>query len=140
MALHCTLIEFLESTVQGKTYRYVRKGEPRLTLHEYRCSGPLFEHFLVQRAPFSKSFDQEIAADFYQNVRCGLLHESCTKNGWIIKGKSLTGEIICAKNKFIYRNNVHNALIAFIAWYKSTLPLDTDLQAAFIRKFDALCQ
>jgi len=40
VAIQCTLIEFLESTVQGISYRFRRKGEPcQQTFH---CREPLF--------------------------------------------------------------------------------------------------
>src|SRR5213083_591747 len=40
LALQCTLIEFLESTVQGINYRHLRRGE-RLGPYEYNLSGDL---------------------------------------------------------------------------------------------------
>src|SRR2546423_4482005 len=51
VALQCTLVEFLESTVQGVNYRYLRSGE-KLGPHEYSVSRDLFVMFLSTRDPF----------------------------------------------------------------------------------------
>jgi hypothetical protein len=41
VAVQCSLIEFLESTIQGKSYRYRRDGDPQLGQYEYSNSGSL---------------------------------------------------------------------------------------------------
>ena len=81
LAIQCTLVEFLESTVQGVTYRYLRRGET-LGPHEYSSSSDLFVNFLCKRDPFARDFSEALAKEFYAGVRCGLLHEARTKNGW----------------------------------------------------------
>lgn len=83
-AIHCTLIEFLESTIQGINYRCVQR-DADLGPHEYRKSGPVFVAFLTEREPFRKCFtSSDLGWEFYKNVRCGLLHEARTKGGWTI--------------------------------------------------------
>jgi len=124
LAIHCTLIEFLESTLQGLSYRYVRRKDPPLRQYEYSESGKLFAAFLSTRQPFCKVFDPAIAADFYVGVRCALLHEARTKNGWIIKAKGPAIADVSAKNKIVYRNNFHAALLEFIQSYRMALPAD----------------
>ncbi len=74
LAIHCSLVEFLESTLQGLSYRHVRRGDPPLRQYEYSQSGTLFAHFLSTRPPFRSVFDQALSADFYTGVRCALLH------------------------------------------------------------------
>lgn len=140
LAVHCSLVEFLESTLQGLSYRYVRRGDPPLGPYEYSRSGDLFAHFLCTRQPFSAVFDQALAADFYTGVRCALLHEARTKEGWIVKAKGPAIVVLNAQDKTVYRNNFHQALLDFIEWYRVALPADAQLQAAFIRKFEGLCQ
>lgn len=140
VAIHCTLIEFLESTVQGRIYRYRRPGDPPLGPHEYSNSGELFVSFLSGRQPFAKDFDNVLARDFYENVRCGLLHEARTKRGWTIWARSAVANVVSSAPKIVYRDNFHAALLEFIEWYKGALPSDRVLQEAFIRKFDSLCQ
>jgi hypothetical protein len=137
-AIQCTLIEFLESTVQGKSYRYLRRGET-LGDFEYSMSSDIFTNFLVSRAPFSAEFNNPLANDFYTGVRCGLLHEARTKNGWRIWAADPTGRIVDANNKILFRDNFQDALIEFIDTYKAELPTNIQYQEAFIRKFDSLC-
>jgi hypothetical protein len=140
VAVQCSLIEFLESTVQGTSYRYVprRKGVPPLGQYEYSSSGDIFVSFLVNRPPFKNDYTEDIARDFYESVRCGLLHEARTKNGWTILAKNSGGQTIDANRKIIYRDNFQTALLAFVEWYKGALPSDCALQEAFLRKFDSL--
>lgn len=142
VAVQCSLIEFLESTVQGTSYRYLprRKGLQPSGQYEYSSSGDIFVSFLINRPPFKNDFTtQDMARDFYEGVRCGLLHEARTKNGWTILAKNSSGQAIDANQKIIYRDNFQTALLAFVGWYKGALPSDRALQEAFIRKFDSLC-
>ena len=140
LAIHCSLVAFLESTLQGLSYRHVRRGDPPLRQYEYAQSGTLFAHFLSTRPPFRTVFDQALAADFYTGVRCALLHEARTKDGWIVKVKGPAITVVTANEKIVYRDNFHQALIDFVEWYRVTLPADEGIQEAFIRKFDSLCQ
>jgi len=100
----------------------------------------MFESFLVNREPFQAEFDATTAHDFYEGVRCGLLHEARTKNGWVIWAEH-GSKIIDATGdpKILYRNDFQRALLDFIAAYKTKLASDLLTQAAFIRKFDSLC-
>jgi len=139
LAIQCTLIEFLESTVQGLKYRYLRKGET-LNPNEYSSSREIFVSFLCKRDPFAKDFDDTLAKDFYENIRCGLLHEARTKNGWKVWAKGPVDSIISRKQRIVYRDNFQLALDSFVDWYGKTLCSDNTLQEAFIRKFDDLCE
>lgn len=140
LAIHCSMIEFLESTLQGISYRFIRKGDPPLGKHEYSQSGTIFSAFLSRRPPFCKVFDASLAADFYTGVRCALLHEARTSGDWIVKAKGAEMVVVRADQKIVYRNNFHRALLDFIEWYRLQLPNDRALQEAFIRKFDSLCE
>jgi len=83
VTLHCSLIEFLASTLEGKTYRYSRNGNPPLGEFEYSNSRDMFVSFLKKNEPFKGMFSKNGAAeDFYASVRCGLLHEARTKGRW----------------------------------------------------------
>lgn len=133
-AVQCTLIEFLESTEQGINYVYGKPGR-----HEYSKSGPVFISFLTERQPFKGVFTKAAAQDFYEGVRCGLLHEARTKNGWRIwGGNALQGRLMDVANKIVNRDGFQAALLAYIADYEVRLPNDPALQAALLRKFDAL--
>jgi hypothetical protein len=138
LAIQCSIIEFLESTMQGLSYRHLRRGET-LGPHEYSASGALFTHFLCTREPFAREFDQPLADDFYVGIRCGLLHEARTKNGWRIHASESSGDVVDRGRKIVFRDNFQKGLDAFIAWYEKVLPNDASLQQAFVRKFDSLC-
>jgi hypothetical protein len=139
VAIQCSLIEYLESTLQGKSYRYRRNGDPPLQQHEYSNSGSMFEAFLTTRTPFNTEFTPQLAHDFYASVRCGVLHEARTKNGWTIRAKSKTGQMVDSSLRIVYRDNFQTGLGKFVRWYKTELPSNVGLQAAFLRKFDSLC-
>jgi hypothetical protein len=151
VALHCSLIEFLASTLEGKTYRFRKTGRClAVTLlggnsrpgdYEYSDSRKIFVEFLRNRTPFAAMFPtKKTAEDFYKSVRCGLLHEARTKGPWKIRVcESATFSIDAAK-KIIYRNKMQAAFEQFVNWYEQALPTDAKLQKAFIRKIDSLCE
>ncbi len=141
VAIQCSLLEFLESTAQGKNYHYLKKGET-LGVHEYASSKDIFVQFLCERQPFMSVFAQApgLAEDFYASVRCGLVHEARTKNGWLIHAGTSAPVLVDEPGRILYRDKFQAALLQFIAEYAQALPSDPALQEAFIRKFDALCQ
>jgi len=139
VAIQCTLIEFLESTVQGTQYRYPHRGE-RHGEFEYSSSREVFVNFLCNREPFMRHFDESLAQSFYEGVRCGLLHEAQTKNGWKIWARDTNRRrVVDGQHLIVFRDDFQDALITFVKWYKTALLSDTKLQHAFIRKFDSLC-
>lgn len=139
VAIQCTLIEFLESTVQGLSYQHRRRNDPPLGPHQYSDSGDIFVQFLNGRQPFGRDFDIVAARDFYVSVRCGLLHEARTKNGWTIWARSPAGKVVDPLAKVVYRNDFQAAILEFIEWYRTVLCSEVAVQEAFIRKFDSLC-
>jgi len=144
VAIQCSLIEFLGSTLQGKCYRHSSelKGE-KPGEHEYCDSKDMFVAFLASAVPFKSTFSRRLAREFYTGVRCGLLHEARTKNGWTITVRSGLSSIVDVsnpKNKIVHRDNLQIAFHEFLAWYGDELPADRMLQEAFIRKFDSLCE
>lgn len=139
-AIQCSIVEFLESTVQGKSYRFRPRGAPPVGPDEYSSSSDIFVSFLLNRTPFNDDFkDENTARDFYEGVRCGLLHEARTKNGWTIWAKHSSCQTIDANQKIVYRDNFQSGLLKFVEWYKGELQSDGKLQEAFIRKFSSLC-
>jgi hypothetical protein len=136
-AIQCSIIEFLEATLEGKRYRYTR--DPRtLGPFEYSSSSEIFERFLSQRAPFSTHFSASLAHDFYIGVRCGLLHEARTKNGWLIHAQDPAQRLIDPARKIVFRDHFQTGLLAFVGDYGRALPTNPDYQEAFIRTFDHL--
>ncbi len=139
VAIQCSLLEFLAATLEGKSYRFMRKGQTLNPVTEYSKSSEIFIRFLISAEPFRRHFDIASAADFYENIRCGILHEASTKNGWTITAKSSSGNIIDAVSKVVYRDNFQTALLAFVEDYGRRLPKEAALQSAFLRKLDSLC-
>ena len=138
-SIQCSLIEFLESTEQGINYRFVQHKKD-LRVHEYKSSQDIFVAFLRDRSPFCATFNQASAEDFYSNVRCGLLHEARTKNGWRILARDTSGMVADVINRIVYRDNFQEALLAYISNYGKRLPHEPLLKKAFIRKFNILCE
>lgn len=135
VSIQCALLEFLAAARAGKKYRYLRAGE-MLGPHEYNRSGDLFRDFLSNVAPFSTWFDAASAADFYQSVRCALLHEARTRNGWRLW---VSGSApIDAARKIVYREALQSAIDDYVDAYGRDLTTDQALQEAFVRKFDDL--
>lgn len=142
VAIQCSLIEFLGAMLAGKLYRYRRKKkDPPLEAHEYSDGKEMFIQFLTTATPFRKTFsDGAVARDFYENVRCGLLHEARTKKGWRINTRSERGLIVDHAVKIVWRDELQLALREFISWYRQELARSEALQVAFVRKFDNLCE
>jgi hypothetical protein len=160
MTLICSLIEFLQSCYEGKIYDYKLIKKPD-TKSGYGKSGEKFKAFLEQHEPFKTIFtkvvyepDEHIktfADDFYSNVRCGLLHEAATNNGWTIKTYKVTNgltdfvDLSDANNKIIYRDKFVEVIKTYCDTYKQQI-LDNKqdsnkqyLRDNFCRKLDGLC-
>ena len=136
VSVQCALIEFLAALKVGKSHKLLKKGE-KVGEHEYTSSNALFCDFLFEEEPFKKCFpDIFEAREFYKNVRCALLHEARTKNGWKIWASgSLAVDV---KEKIVRRDALQVAITSYLEAYGLILTKDHDIQAAFIRKFDNL--
>lgn len=157
MTLVCSLIEFLQSCYEGKTYQYRAKETDRI----YGSSGDKFKDFLEKHEPFKSIFTQPVSSptkhiktyadDFYSHVRCGLLHEAATNNGWTIKTfsklKSHSGivDLSDKNNKVIYRDKFFEEIKSFSKNYIQ-LVIDNKkddnkkyLRDNLCRKLDSLC-
>lgn len=138
VAIQCSLIEFLESTIQGK--RYVLGATE--TDKVYGSSRKMFKSFLLKRRPFKDFFpDDDRAQDFYESVRCGLLHEARTKKTWKIwAGDGSEKPIVLSPTKnIVFRRSFQKHLELAIEIYREKLMTCEKLQQAFIDKVDTLC-
>jgi hypothetical protein len=157
MILICSLIEFLQSCYEGKTFKY-RASE---TKSVYGDSAKKFKDFLIQHEPFKVIFLKSIsrpikrinnyADDFYSHVRCGLLHEAATNNGWIIKTHKSADtsfefvDLSDENRKIIYRDKFVKAIKKYCDNYAQQIidnKKDKDnqfLRDNFCRKLDSLC-
>jgi len=157
--LQCSLIETIESFINGWIYHndkdskisigwYLRKIEKE-NRHKIQIDPVIFlknEHifisFFKERKPFCGLGVDGL--DFYKSVRCGLLHETQTKNGWIIRVDGPNS----IDNKIIYRNNFQRELEDLIIDYKSSIVEDkklnniesVELRKNFISKFNHICK
>jgi gamma-glutamylcyclotransferase (GGCT)/AIG2-like uncharacterized protein YtfP len=140
VALQCILIEFLQSFYKGLIY--TTKEEKDLKPFEYNSSRNLFRGFLLKHPPFSDYFTKKSEANgFYDNIRCGLLHEARTKKTWLIRIDSTRSKkiIVCDnKNMVVYRDAFYDAIKVFINAYKVEFLASKDLKINFIIKFDDL--
>lgn len=156
VAIQCSLIEFLGSTMLGETYRYGSEDDgsgivaPVLawlgfrakasTIPYYSDSKRMFVWFLRNAPPFKDIFTKRLAKDFYAGVRCGLMHEARTKRGWVIRWRPTRGASIDQMTKTLWRDDFQRALEEFVDWYRGALFSTPSYQQAFIRKFDGLCE
>lgn len=144
VALQCSLIEFLASTRTGKNYKHGATEEERRNQNKYSSSQLVFTKFLRDYLPF-KDYSSNLAGCFYTHVRCALLHEARTKGNWKIladapDNKKIVDVIEKTGEKTLYRNNLQKAFKEYIDNYGKELVECKELQKAFIRKFDYLCE
>lgn len=83
MAISCLMIEALECYKQGRA-------------NSKSLSRRMFKDFFHSHTQFS-SF-RRVSSDFYDHVRCGILHQAETTGGWRIvrKGPLIEGKVINA--------------------------------------------
>jgi hypothetical protein len=161
MTLLCSLIEFLQSCYEGKSFDYklIRSAD---TKFGYGKSNEKFKAFLEQHQPFKTIFTKQVskpnkhiktfADDFYYNVRCGLFHEAATNNNWTIKthkGINVFTQFVDISeesNKIIYRDKFVEAIKTYCDSYKKQIINNKQdnnkqyLRDNICRKLDSLCQ
>ena len=154
--LQCSLIETIESFINGCNSEY--NSRKRKTQWKkgvtiiFNSNKEIFISFFNNRTPF-----KELNIDgglFYQDVRCGLLHETQTKNNWKIKcdtaESGLAYQEINNRNiveKIIHRENFQIYLEKLIARYRISIITRADfdgipaceLRENFIAKFNHIC-
>jgi hypothetical protein len=106
MSIGCFIIETLQSFKEGKK-------------DTSRIGKQMFINFFKSEINNFSGFDDKTSKDFYSNIRCGILHQSETKNAWRIL---LKGELLDPTNKTI------NAELFIEALYKSLKDYLTDLK------------
>lgn len=98
MAISCLMIEALESFRQGWPDTIERgKGQKAFRFFFQRCS--------EQNSELVIFFEH--ACNFYKGVRCGILHQAETTNGWRIRR---SGSIFDPDTKTINATKFHNEL------------------------------
>jgi len=80
----------------------------------------------------------EYADDFYRSVRCGILHQAETTNGWRIRRK---GSMFDPGAKTINATQFHHELEEVLSWYCNTLKQsdwDSEVWRNLRKKMNAL--
>ena len=152
--LQCSLIETLESFINGCSSSFnkkKRKNEWKKNNNlVFKSNKEIFESFFNKRDPFINYFQKIDGNDFYENVRCSILHETQTKKDWVIR-KNIIDDKTAFKleksSKILYRDNFQNDLEILIDNYKKAIINFTDLNEInkkelrdnFILKFNHIC-
>ncbi len=124
MAVACLMIEALFCFLRGRK----KTGE---------AGGVVFGTFFAESV-YLKEFAGH-GAEFYNNVRCGILHQGETYNGWLIERK---GALFDSSSNTINATKFHAALKKELAAYTDRLrkdPFPGVLWRAAIRKLDHIC-
>jgi hypothetical protein len=130
----------LETFRSGKTYRRATKEWPLNQQTEYFVSEPIFKNFLTKQEPFKSHFSiNSLADNFYENVRCAILHEAATRNGWTIRVD--TSSLIEIRDDFPVLNRVLfvEGIKTYLQNYKLELLGTKELKVCFTRKMDSIC-
>lgn len=137
LTVQCALIEFLAALRKGWNFQH---GYPEKdgTNDLYSDSSWLFIDFLRKEAPFKQFFTKATARSFYTKIRCGLVHEAQTKDGWRVWRGDESRPLIDHRQKVIYRARMSHYIDVYLATYGEELTASHELQDAFIRKFDYL--
>ena len=112
MAVSCLMIEALESFWQGWPATG-GKGKKGKSEKAFKC---FFQRCKKQGAPLGVF--AEIAEGFYESVRCGILHQAETTNGWLIRK---SGCLYNPKQKSINATKFHNELECALRIYCEVL-------------------
>ncbi len=140
-ALFCSLIEFLESCERGHNFRLVPRAQLLPNEYNQQQASGYFKSFIMTRKPFKTLIPPSLVGSFYSDVRCGLLHEARTSGTWVISSASSAGVLVSqsANQITLFRRQLVPALEVYFADYRNRLLNDSNVQQAFIRKFDHLC-
>jgi len=133
MALDCLLIETLQQFREGKA------ETPR------NQSGKYFSDFLTQTS-FKDYFDEAKTKLFYDQVRCGILHQAEVKKSSIIQTKGGLpliaedgiGGVVINRRKF--HEMVERVFQEYVGALRKSDPPDQSLRDNFRKKMNAICR
>ncbi|UCI05677.1 hypothetical protein [Mesorhizobium sp. B1-1-8] len=131
LTIQCALIEFLAALKKGWNFH---SGAPWGVNDEYGSSRRLYKEFLTSEAPFTSVVTSDAEAEtFYTDIRCALVHETQTKNGWRVR--AIGPKAIDFSQTYVNRDLMQKLIDQWVQSYRGALPNDPQLQAAFNRKF-----
>jgi hypothetical protein len=127
MAIGCLMLEALESFYQGWPNT---RGKSKAAFHS----------FIGRQGEFTLLRGQE--PEFFEHVRCGILHQAETTGGWRIR-RDKDGALFDAPTKTVNANAFIDALTAALRDYCETLKhsdWEDELWANARKKLDAICE
>lgn len=127
MSISCFIIETLQS---------FKEGEPDTS----GIGKKMFVNFFKNEIKLFPGFDDKISKDFYSNIRCGILHQSETKNAWRIL---LKGDLLDLTNKAINADLFVQALDKSLKGYLADLKkqdFNSVLWTNAFLKLDDICE
>lgn len=132
LALDCLLIETLQQFKKGEKQTPYRKSEKYFV--EFLTETDFKEHF----------YNEDMAKKFYDQIRCGILHQAEIKENSIIlkrEGIPLVQYTDDKKGLIINRNIFHKKLVKEFESYLSKLknPKEKVLRENFIKKMNYIC-
>ncbi len=132
LTLDCLLIETLQQFREGKD------KTPRNNSQNY------FVRFLTKTS-FGEFFTEDTARKFYDQIRCGILHQAEVKENSLVRIKingKLIEEIEGDKGIIVYRNLFHEQLVRVFEEYLSRLRehSNKDQRDKFKKKMDYICR
>ncbi|MDR7371081.1 hypothetical protein [Flavobacterium aquidurense] len=128
MAVCCLMIETIESFKQGK-----KNTKPT------GMGKKMFEDFFKSEKSNFPEFES-IYKEFYYNIRCGILHQAETTNGWRILR---SGKILDKTNKTINSEMFVKALEKSLQDYKTVLDNSTFTEVIWqnaVKKIKYICE
>jgi len=128
LAIDCLLVETLGAFIAGLENTRGRSEE-------------IFCQFLTSRSQFRDNFSQSLAGQFYDEFRCGLLHQAEVRgNGKVWSVGPLIQKV--GDNVIVNRNAFHEHLNSEFAAYLQELrdPSNTQLRSNFRKKMNFIAR
>jgi hypothetical protein len=129
LSIDCLLAETIQQFIEGRK-------------HSKDISGKVFRRFL-ERPQFQPHFATEkVREDFYDDIRCGLLHQAEAKNKWLVRRtQNELLKNLGADGYIIDVERFHAALKDSLEEYFTLLckPESTDLRGKLWTKMGFIC-
>lgn len=154
VTIYCSLIEFFETQLKGYYFENRNYKDSSGTIVKSKTrkdkkgnalplsTGEVFTHFLTQNEPFKSHFNTTLAKEFYENVRCAILHQAETSGNWVIRdGKDFDSIIYKETTATIVRwKPLRKSFDVFLKSYEKLLKTDATIQKNFIIKWNKIAK
>jgi hypothetical protein len=131
LALDCLLIDTIQSFREG-----------RLKGNEARTARAFVDFFRASTRFGSPIWSRRLIDEFFDAIRCGLMHDGETRKGWRLRRRHETAIVERSDEGYVlYRDNFHDALKAEFETYKEELSAGRTpaLRENFLIRMDAIC-